>query len=164
MKINFPTSTWAKASVLAGIAAVGTMGAAILLGGAPAYASGVIGQPFGTACIPHTDICWPGSEIWTGVAGSGDKVTEQDAQIKDVIGGSGNGGYLCNWRIDFSDQNSDGKNTYYSTGTTNTGCTTKEISRTSTYKRTLAKGTVQTCATLYDQENAIVRACIDVWR
>lgn len=145
--------------------AVGTQGAQAVQGPPTRDASiqsGVILGIFGTACIPSSSVCWPGGTLSVSVSGDKKKINGQSADVADLIGSRGSGAVLCNWHIDFSDHDTNGKDTYRSQGVNHKACTGSRIERIVSSPRTASSKAVQTCSELWSQGALVKKVCINL--
>ncbi|MBF4632746.1 hypothetical protein ITJ42_16115 [Clavibacter michiganensis subsp. phaseoli] len=124
--------------------------------------SGVILGIFGAACFPQTNLCFPGGTLSVSVSGDKKRINGQSADVADLIGSNSSGAVLCNWHIDFSDHNTNGKDTYRNNGTNHSACTTARVSRNIQYARTASSTAVQTCSELWSQGVQLKRTCINL--
>ncbi|MBI4944138.1 MAG: hypothetical protein HY830_25640 [Actinobacteria bacterium] len=94
------------------------------------------------------NICVPTTILVHVITGNGKKITNQEAEVQDVLGGGTAGGRFCNWRIDWKYCDTNGTNYLTSTGSTHTTCDTFNVGRGSSADRTLASYG-RACAVFY---------------
>lgn len=127
-----------------------------------AQQTGVIVGVFGAACVPTTNVCWPGGTLSVGISGDKKYIGSESADVTDLIGTGGSGGYFCNWHIDFSDHDTNGNDTYHSHGVNHPACTTARLVRDTYIPRSASRNAVQSCSELWSEGAQVAKVCIDL--
>lgn len=124
--------------------------------------SGVVVGIIGSSCIPMTGICYPGGTLSVSVSGDKKYIKYQSADVTDLIGTGGSGGYYCNWHIDFSDHDANGQDTYHTQSVNHPGCTGARLERHSFRPRSASPNAVQTCSELWSEGAQVGKVCINL--